>query len=279
MFRKAHPDECPKILAFARQEPVMNLFLIGDLEFYGMDPEFIEVWTESDSDDTYQTILLRYHRNFLLYSCTQDYDPREVIRLVTENGGVGFSCSARDFEPIRRQLPDGWIIHPMTMARMERLILSDRPLPQARLATPEDADDIARSLTSIVEFQVLMSETPEERAATLRRKMIEGFSTNYIIRRDGKVVANANTSAISRQAAMIGGVFTLPAYRNQGLATSVVSALCQRLLTEGRTPVLFFENPNAASIYHHLGFADLGDWIVGKLPLRDPKGSSPVQNG
>jgi hypothetical protein len=269
MFRKAHPDECPKILDFSRQEPIRNLFLIGDLEFYGMDPEFIEVWTESGSADAYRAILLRYHRNFLLYSPTQDFDPREVIRIVIENDGAAFSCSGEDFQPIGRNLPDGWAVHPMTMARMDRMILPDRLLPEAQLATPEDADDIARSLTGIAEFQTLMTETEEERAATLRRKMMEGFSTHYIIRRDGKVVANANTSALSRQAAMIGGVFTLPAYRNQGFATRVVSALCQRLLAEGRTPVLFFENPKAASIYHRLGFEDLGDWFVVKLPERN----------
>jgi predicted GNAT family acetyltransferase len=94
-----------------------------------------------------------------------------------------------------------------------------------------------------------------ERVYTLR---------TYVAETGGRLVAGASTSAESAQAAMIGGVWTLPDERAQGYSTAVVAALAAELLEEGRCPHLFYleDNAPAAHVYKKIGFQDIGRWAV-----------------
>jgi len=262
MFLQAKKEDLARIFAFAGKEPEINLFMIGDLEFYGMDNDFIDVWIEDDAAGTLKTVLLRYHRNFLLHSETNDYDRAAVLSIVHSHDGAFLNCSGGCFAYLREAIPAGALIRPMTMARMKRLIEPEFDTLPARIAVPADAVGICRSIFEIEEFRSLIVETLEERIQRSKEKIADGFSTHFLIEEDGVVIANANTIAVSRRAAMIGGVFTLPGYRGKGLATSVVSRLCRHLLERDVVPVLFFENPAAATIYHKLGFVDFAEWIV-----------------
>lgn len=262
MFVKAENHDLERVFALAGKEPELNLFMIGDLEFYGLENDFIDVWIEVAPDRTLKTVLLRYHRNFLLLSETNDYDRAEVWNIVRAHDGTFLNCSGTCFTHLRESIPADAEIRPMNMARMRRLIEPQFPLLPARIATPADAEGINRSMFQIEEFRSMITDTLEERIRLSKAKITDGFSTHFIIEEDGVVIANANTIVISRHAAMIGGVFTLPAYRKTGLATSVVSRLCWHLLERDVVPVLFFENPEAATIYHKLGFVDFAEWIV-----------------
>ena len=62
---------------------------------------------------------------------------------------------------------------------------------------------------------------------------------------------------------MIGGVATLPAYRNQGLSGICVGALCAALFAGGRQRIGLFYMPGntaAARVYARLGFRPAGEW-------------------
>ncbi len=262
MFRKAENVDLPGILTFAGKEPELNLFVVGDLEFYGLDHDFIDVWINADFQTMPKTILLRYYRNYHLYSETNDYDREEALALIHSYDGAFLNCSARCFDYLRAFIPPGCEIRPMKMARMRQLIEPPFPLIPARMGDPADAESILRSMFQIKEFHSLISKRIEDRIPLLKEKMAEGFSTHFIVVKDGVVIANANTSAISHNAAMIAGVFTLPEYRERGLATSVVARLCRYLLDCGVVPVLFFENPKAATIYHRLGFFDFANLMI-----------------
>ena len=39
-------------------------------------------------------------------------------------------------------------------------------------------------------------------------------------------------------------------------------ALCEELLGEGKELCLFYDNPDAGTIYKKLGFEDIGFWIM-----------------
>ncbi|MDP3130147.1 MAG: GNAT family N-acetyltransferase [Bacillota bacterium] len=262
MFRQGDATDIAGILAFAGKEPELNLFLIGDLEFYGLDNDFIDVWIEETSEGKLKTVLLRYHRNFLLHSETNDYDRASVWKIVQAHDGTFLNCSGACFSYLKEELPANAEIRPMKMAKMRQLIAPEFRLMPVRIAAPDDAERIVRSMFQIEEFRSMLTDSLEARIRLSKAKMTDGFSTHFIIEADGVVIANANTIAVSRKAAMIGGVFTLPAYRGKGLATSVVAMLCQNLLERDIAPVLFFENPKAATIYHKLGFVDFAEWII-----------------
>lgn len=86
-----------------------------------------------------------------------------------------------------------------------------------------------------------------------------------------EAVAGASTSAETRACAMVGGVWTAPAWRNRGFSTAVVTALSAELLHEGRVPYLFYRHDNApaARVYARVGYRPIGRWTVVYSDRRD----------
>lgn len=41
-----------------------------------------------------------------------------------------------------------------------------------------------------------------------------------------------------------------------------MTKLCHELLAEGKMLCLFYDNPEAGSIYKRLGFEDIGKWMM-----------------
>ncbi len=67
---------------------------------------------------------------------------------------------------------------------------------------------------------------------------------------------------------MIGGVATVPAYRNRGLSAHCVHALCTALFAAGVEEIgLFYlpANAPAARVYAKLGFQPAGEWWLQRL--------------
>ena len=97
----------------------------------------------------------------------------------------------------------------------------------------------------------------------LLRLQIE-TSGAYLREIDGQIVAKAEGTAVRPHAALIGGVYTIPAARGMGHATACVAALCGHLLDEVETIALTAEpgNPAAYRMYMRIGFTKAGDWIA-----------------
>lgn len=72
----------------------------------------------------------------------------------------------------------------------------------------------------------------------------------------GHIVAKAQTNAHGFHCHQIGGVYTVPAYRNRGIATALVATLAYNRLDIGKTPVLFVKVRNMAArrVYEKIGF-------------------------
>jgi uncharacterized protein len=257
MLREANNNDLPLIMSLLKQEPDLNLFFIADIEFYGIKTDFMTIWV----DELVLTIVLKYHLNMLVYSQIA-FDVQEILDLATSLHIRCLSCGEQAAKQIIPLLSNNTKVRHEVFAKLTNLIKPAFPLTEAHLAHSSDACAIITSQHQISEFADLMGNDIQLNITNAATRITEGFTKHYIIIQDDKVIANANTSATCSVAAMIGGVYTLPAYRGQGLATSVVYYLCQDLLAHHQTPVLFFENPKAASIYHALGFEDFGNWYM-----------------
>lgn len=263
MFIVALPNEQEELLQFLKKEPEVNLFMIADLEFYGMNNNFIKVWYEK-SKEKISTVVLTYYKNMILYSDFNDYDVNELMNLVKETNIDFFSCNEFNYKYIKPMFETIFTIRKHILAKITQLIKPKFVLLPAQIASVNDAENIVESLYKVQEFRDYIPQNIKSKVSETIRKIEDGFAIHYIIKRNGIVVANANTSALCSSSAMIGGVFTLPEMRNLGLATSVVYSLCDFLLNKQIIPLLFFENPQAASIYHRIGFIDIDTWYICK---------------
>jgi len=93
---------------------------------------------------------------------------------------------------------------------------------------------------------------------------------------DGRLVAVAGTHVVARHegVAVVGNVFTHPAYRGRGYATAATSAVTQELLGFCTSAVLTVDPKNAAAVaaYRRLGYAEGCQLIEASAARRDPSG-------
>lgn len=125
-------------------------------------------------------------------------------------------------------------------------------------ATVQDVEAICALTDTIEEF-----ESSRNGSRTSLRKTLESNTgRTYYMEREDKVIVTASTSAENSMSAMIVGVATHQAFREQGLASRVMAQLCADLLHEGKSLCLFYDNPHAGVIYKRLGFQDIGSWTI-----------------
>ncbi len=70
----------------------------------------------------------------------------------------------------------------------------------------------------------------------------------------GAVIGTACVFFESDTVGFLGGISTDEDYRGQGIASALVSTLCEDLLNRGKRPVLSCTNPAAKRVYESLGF-------------------------
>lgn len=106
--------------------------------------------------------------------------------------------------------------------------------------------------------EVLLNPEAQDTLETFR--WLNSILTNEICfyaKRGFRYVSKANTNARGFDHIQIGGVFTVPKFRNQGYALHTVAALCRCIIeVEHKIPSLFvrFGNENAIKLYKRLGF-------------------------
>jgi len=81
MIRKLRESDREELVAYLVREPAYNLFIIGDVENYGFDREFQELWGEFTSGGL-NAVLLRYYSYLIISSKRADYDASGFAEIV-----------------------------------------------------------------------------------------------------------------------------------------------------------------------------------------------------
>ena len=125
------------------------------------------------------------------------------------------------------------------------------PVCDVRWATSEEIDEIVELYAD--------DDMPRSREGLLRRITEGGLAVGHV---DERMVTAAAITARAKDSAMLGGVWTLPQYRNRGYGSWCTAWICGQLLGQGVTPTLFYHNPAAGSIYRRLGFQEIGPYAM-----------------
>jgi uncharacterized protein len=260
MIRKLIQSDNDQVLDFLKKEPSINLFIIGDIEAFGFDSDFQELWGKFDEDGEIKAVLLRFHNSFIPYSLNENDLPvtefADIMKSFTEKIFLsGKSSLVERFEGI-----EGLDIGPKKVTYFAECtsdeFISDNTLDIKR-ATFDDVNRIIELRSSIDEF------IPNPNAERILKDSMENNTgRTYYIDDDGKMVASASTAAENSMSAMIVGVCSHKGYRRKGLATAVMQKLFKDVMDEGKILCLFYDNPEAGRIYKRLGFKDIGNWTM-----------------
>ncbi|MED1060179.1 GNAT family N-acetyltransferase [Bacillus mycoides] len=259
MLKKLTQNDHEQVLSFLKEEAAMNLFIIGDIEAFGYDTAFQELWGTFKENGTLKSILLRFHDAFIPYSkedfVTSDYEA--LLSVYKPLKLSGKSTIVERFETA----PSIQLGAKNEMYFCE--CLDDNNLPSTPVqetikhATLDDVERIMKLRSNIAEFP-----TANESEKILRQALETNTGRTYYIEKDGAIIASASTSAENSLSAMIVGVCTHPNYRGNGYASLILQKMIQDFTKEGRTLCLFYNNPAAGRIYKRLGFKDIGMWTM-----------------
>lgn len=255
------------ILQYVRKEPEMNLFLIGDLENFGVESETVNFYLHEERD-RWDFLVLRFHQFYILYSQYEDYNAEEAITFLKKQQKVDcISGKTVLLEKIAPAFPQ-WKIDSTYMSRCNDMeesteMISGKPDNlMIRLLEKEDAAEAIDLLSDIEEFaKTYKGEEREEQIRRMKEEMDQGSKAAVGGFLNGRMVSIASTSAENSESAMIVGVATASEYRGKGYASAVVQSLCRDCFGRGKKYLcLFYDNPVAGRIYNRIGFQELGGY-------------------
>jgi predicted GNAT family acetyltransferase len=258
VIRKLTDKDHHQVLAFLSEEPSINLFIIGDIEAFGYDSEFQEIWAEFDEMKNIKAVLLRFHQSFIPYA-KGEFDTRgfvSIMKRYTQPFSLsGKSDIVEEFVSLGDlQLGKKKVMFFAECLNDEFLRSNDVVFNKASI---KDVDQLLELRKSIEEFQV-----SSDARDILVQSMESNTARTYYTAENGVMTSCVSTAAENSMSAMIVGVCTRKEYRRKGLATAIMQKLFQDVLDEGKTLCLFYDNPAAGRIYKRLGFKEIGMWTM-----------------
>ena len=262
MIIKLDDSDKDWVIDYLLPEKELNLFIIGDIENYGMTTPFQDVWCQKDENGLVEMIYLRYYNNLNCYA-SKTFNKKEAIEFVKSLDTINVLMGKT--EVISELVDSGELKYVNNrlgyFARINELIVeADKQEPQPQLATLNDIDAIDEFHGEIKEF----SPNPN-RKVILRDSFLDGTGRCYIIKENEELVCTAVSAAENSRSAMVVGVATKASARKKGYASRCTIKLCEEILNEGRNLCLFYDNPKAGDIYKRIGFEDIGRWQFCKL--------------
>lgn len=242
------------LMKYLKKEPEFNLFIIGDIDRYGYNNYFFNIWGDINRYGEIDGILVKYFDFITVYSYYK-FNLDKFINLINR---LDFSEISGKAE-IVNQLSDRIKlrkIRTVKLSKLEEPILYKEGLRRLKVKRIRFGN-----LKRIVRLYDLIDEFENTTVDCIKNGLKTG--RGYCIEVNKEVVAMAKSTSENKTHAMIVGVGTHPNFRNRGLATRCIVRICNELLSEGKKPCLFYDNEEAGKIYRKLGFEDIGCWSIG----------------
>ncbi len=259
MIRQLHNNDYDRCMELVKKQPAENLFIISDIEAFGFDQPFQQLWGDFDEKGHLRAILLHYEGNFIPYG-EGSFDAEGFADIFSKSSSAAILSGLESMTT--SILP--YVTKPMKPTRKLYYAkctdlsadIQHIETGNVKKATLEDVERISELTQQIKEFE--RPASTEER----KRSMEMGLSRTYYIEENLKMVSAASTTAENTYSAMVVGVCTLEDYQNQGLASQCLAQLCRDVMKEGKSLCLFYDNPAAGRIYKRLGFKDMDRWTM-----------------
>lgn len=260
MIKKLKEENKKELLEFVSKEKEINLFIIGDIENYGLEADFMDFYGEY-INGTLTAILLRFYESFIVYG-EEDFSGKDFSEIIKASKARMLSGEEKSIKTIGK-------------------FIEYKEKRDTYLASLDNKDSLYNGpllniveetkLSEVEQVWLLQNDRIAEFTNTMPLKTVlikykDRTGRGFHIKNNRKaIVSSAETGAENKGSAMIMGVCSDPDYRGKGYATAIVSKLCDTLLSEGKNLCLFYDNPKAGRIYKSLGFKNIGIWSMCKI--------------
>lgn len=261
MVRSLEEKDRKVTLEFLSKEPSINLFIIGDVEAFGFNSDFQELWGQFDSNGELEGVLLRFRESYIPYFTKSDFDVTEFSEIISkEKGKIILSGKKSVIDCFPKVLPN-YVRNETFFCELnnKQAISNFKVDKEIRIATSKEGQQIVNLISQISEFAGSINTLE-----AIQHKIDTKTGRVYYIEEDNQMVSVAQTTAENSKSAMVVGVATLLDYRNKGYVSKCMVKLCSDILDEGKSLCLFYDNPKAGKIYHNIGFKNIDKWVMVK---------------
>lgn len=258
MIRKLNPKDQDMVLSYLYQDITFNIFIIGDIETYGMETDFQRVYGEFDDKNHLLSVFLRYRENAVYYSHIHHFN-LDYLSIFKDDPFIYISGKTELMNLLKPHLID-YKQKSTYFCKAEKISEVYEPSNLVReIKTQEEASRLYDLMIQIDEFGYRESHTRER---FIEQKTSDtSMGITLYIEEDNLVVASVATTAETTQNAMVVAVATHPNYRHKGYASLLMKTLMKiYFIDKKKSLCLFYDNPKAGAIYHRLGFETIGMW-------------------
>ena len=257
MIKECNDSDKSLLLDYIGKDYGKCLYVYIDLRKYPLDNHHFRAWCQYDDQQTLVAVVTEYHKGIQVYSKSQDFNAEEIASFLNaKNPPIILGMKETmdklwPFMPERKQ--ELGTVGQLTSVRIDAN-------PNAYAADYNELEDIVNLL--VQDENIGKPYGFESLYTQFRERMEDGFGRNYILRDNAthELICHAGTYAELPEIAVIGGVITSPNFRGQGQAKSVLAALCQKLLEEGKDIFSFYYIPPAIKMHLGVGFESIGEW-------------------
>lgn len=243
---------------YVSHEERINLFIIGDVENYGFETDFQDVWFQMN-DDKIVAVMLRYYKSLIIYSYENDYNIDEMIDHINSLDIKEISGKKIVIDRLLTKYKDfkkskeTQFCSLKTLKEIDVLNLKDNKIEKAEISDLKELNDFICSVEDMY---------TEDYIETKTKQLKEKNTRIYFIKQDDKIVSTTSTGIETSFLAMVCGTCTDVNYRNQGLATLMTYTLSKELVNEGKIPCLFYSSEVAGRIYKKIGYEIDANWSM-----------------
>lgn len=170
--------------------------------------------------------------------------------------------------------------------RQQVLMRNDAPVippaPPELTLRPAQHDDLAWLLTthSAMCREDLGTDQVARNPEGYRRHFLDLISRSLctVGLWGGERVFKCEAPVVSDQAFLFEGVYTLPAARGRGIASSATAQLALQAIGRGFIPALYVHRRNRAAlrVYAQIGFREIGPWTTTLITREPPRPEGPL---
>lgn len=258
IIRKLTKNDHDQVISFLSEEPSINLFIIGDIEVFGYESDFQEIWAEFNQQGEIIAVLLRYYQSFIPYA-KGEFNVAEFVSIIISHSQPVLLSGKTDIVEKFESY------NVLQLGKKQETFFAECKSTEylgetnvyIKKASINEIDQILSLRKTIDEFHL-----SHNAAEMLRTSMESNMARTYYTEENGQMTACVSTTAENSMSAMIVGVCTRKEYRRKGFATGIMQKLFKDILDEGKILCLFYDNPEAGRIYKRLGFNDIGKWTM-----------------
>jgi len=261
MIRICSEKDRKWILDYLYQDAAYNIFFIGDIEHFGFDSDFQQVYVEEEQN-VIKAVFLRYRDNGVYYTKEPYFNP-ELTKLIDHHQLIHLSGKTELMDIVDPYIPNFEKQQTYFCATDRKKLKIEKPssgIVKKMTSNIRDIERLYQLLHLITEFGY-HSQTLESFIDAKLKSISMG--NTYFIEEDGIIVSTVAVTAETTINGMVVAVATHPDYRNKGYATILMKQLIYDYLVEKKKDLcLFYNNPKAGHIYISLGFEPIGQWSM-----------------